>query len=106
VTTPDKKTIADVAAFLGVAASSTLKLLMVDGSAGGVVALVLCGDHELNTIKAQKLPGSPTRCGWHRGKPCSLRRLRAGISGRSASPALCTRDHAALAARRFRLRRQ
>jgi prolyl-tRNA synthetase len=57
VATPDKKTIADVAAFLGVAASTTLKLLMVDGSAGGVVALVLRGDHELNTIKAQKLPG-------------------------------------------------
>jgi prolyl-tRNA synthetase len=30
---------------------------MVDGSAGGVVALVLRGDHELNAIKAQKLPG-------------------------------------------------
>jgi prolyl-tRNA synthetase len=57
VATPDKKTIADVAAFLGVAASTTLKLLMVDGSAGGVVALVLRGDHELNAIKAQKLPG-------------------------------------------------
>ena len=57
VATPDRKTIADVAAFLGVAASSTLKLLMVEGSAGGVVALVLRGDHELNAIKAQKLPG-------------------------------------------------
>jgi prolyl-tRNA synthetase len=36
---------------------------MVDGSEGGVVALALRGDHELNAIKAQKLPGvaSPLR---------------------------------------------
>ena len=57
VATPGKKTIEDVAAFLDVSASQTVKLLMVDGSEGGVVALVLRGDHELNAIKAQKIPG-------------------------------------------------
>jgi len=56
VATPGKKTIEDVAAFLGVPPSQTVKLLMVEGSEGGVVALVLRGDHELNTIKAQKIP--------------------------------------------------
>jgi prolyl-tRNA synthetase len=37
--------------------------LLVDGSEGGVVALVVRGDHELNAVKAQKLPGvaSPLR---------------------------------------------
>jgi prolyl-tRNA synthetase len=63
VATPGQRTIADVAAFLGVPASRTLKLLMVEGDPGGVVALLVRGDHELNTIKAQKLPGvaSPLR---------------------------------------------
>lgn len=63
VATPDQKTIEDVAAFLKVPTQRTLKLLMVDGSAGGVVALAIRGDHELNAIKAQKLPGvaSPLR---------------------------------------------
>jgi len=63
VATPDQKTIEDVAAFMKVPTQRTLKLLMVDGSAGGVVALAIRGDHELNAIKAQKLPGvaSPLR---------------------------------------------
>ena len=68
VATPDQRTIADVAAFLGVPATRTLKLLMVDGDktddgSTGVVALLVRGDHELNAIKAQKLPGvaSPLR---------------------------------------------
>jgi len=68
VATPGQRTIADVAAFLGVPATRTLKLLMVDGDktddgSTGVVALLVRGDHELNAIKAQKPPGvaSPLR---------------------------------------------
>jgi prolyl-tRNA synthetase len=63
VATPGQKTIDDVANFLNVATQRTLKLLMVEGDEGGVVALALRGDHELNAIKAQKLPGvaSPLR---------------------------------------------
>ena len=63
VPTPGKKTIEDVASFLGVQPRQALKLLMVEGKEGGVVALVLRGDHELNAIKAQKLAGvaSPLR---------------------------------------------
>jgi prolyl-tRNA synthetase len=57
VATPGAKTIADLAAFLKVPASRTLKALFVEGSEGGVVALVVRGDHELNAVKAQKLPG-------------------------------------------------
>jgi len=33
-----------------------VKTLLVNGEDGGVVALVLRGDHELNAIKAGKLP--------------------------------------------------
>lgn len=63
IATPGQRTIADLAAFLSMPSTQTLKLLMVDGAEGGVVALLLRGDHELNAIKAQKLPGvaSPLR---------------------------------------------
>ncbi|MEZ5486521.1 MAG: proline--tRNA ligase [Steroidobacteraceae bacterium] len=63
VPTPDQKTIADVAAFLALEPARLVKLLLVEGSEGGVVALALRGDHELNAVKAQKLAGvaSPLR---------------------------------------------
>jgi prolyl-tRNA synthetase len=63
VATPRMKTIAEVSAFLEIPAQRCLKTLLVDGADGGVVALVLRGDHELNAVKAQKLPGvaSPLR---------------------------------------------
>ena len=56
VSTPNAKTIDDLADFLKVEASQTLKVLIVDGD-DGPIALALRGDHELNAIKAQKLPG-------------------------------------------------
>jgi prolyl-tRNA synthetase len=63
VATPGMKTIAALSDFLKLPAQQCLKTLLVDGSAGGVVALLLRGDHELNAVKAQKLPGvaSPLR---------------------------------------------
>jgi prolyl-tRNA synthetase len=63
VATPHAHTIAELSALLDVAPDRCVKMLMVDGSAGDVVALVLRGDHELNAVKAQKLPGiaSPLR---------------------------------------------
>jgi prolyl-tRNA synthetase len=57
VQTPDARTIADLCAFLNVAAERCVKTLLVAGTEGEVVALVLRGDHELNAVKAQKLPG-------------------------------------------------
>jgi prolyl-tRNA synthetase len=56
VATPGKHTIADVAAFLEVDPAHTIKTLVVDGAGGGLVALVLRGDHQLNAIKAQAHP--------------------------------------------------
>ncbi len=63
VATPDARTIADLAALLEVDAARCVKTLLVDGSDGSVVALVVRGDHELNAVKSQKLPGvaSPLR---------------------------------------------
>jgi prolyl-tRNA synthetase len=58
VQTPNARTIAELSAFLGVDAKQCVKTLLVDGGGGGeVIALVLRGDHELNALKAQKLPG-------------------------------------------------
>src|SRR5262249_51519647 len=63
VATPGARTIADLAAFLKVAAERCVKTLIVEGADGAPVALVLRGDHELNVVKAQKLAGvgSPLR---------------------------------------------
>jgi len=57
VVTPGAKTIEDLARFLKVPPSTTVKTLLVDGVEDDVVALVVRGDHELNAVKAQKLPG-------------------------------------------------
>jgi prolyl-tRNA synthetase len=57
VPTPNTRTIAELSALLGVKPSQCVKTLLVDGSAGDVVALVIRGDHELNAVKSQKLPG-------------------------------------------------
>ncbi|WP_041523023.1 proline--tRNA ligase [Gilvimarinus agarilyticus] len=66
VATPGKHSIEEVAEFLNVAASHTVKTLIVLGEAAEegaeqpLVALVLRGDHELNDIKAEKLTGIAT----------------------------------------------
>ena len=57
VSTPGARTIADLGRMLGVTAEQCVKTLIVDGADGDVVALLVRGDHELNALKAQKLPG-------------------------------------------------
>jgi prolyl-tRNA synthetase len=49
-----------VSAFLAVPRERCLKTLLVEAVAGGAIALVLRGDHELNALKAQKIPGVAT----------------------------------------------
>jgi prolyl-tRNA synthetase len=55
VDTPDVHTIAGLCEFLDVEPGRTLKTLLVNGE-NGIVALCLRGDHELNVVKAEKLP--------------------------------------------------
>jgi prolyl-tRNA synthetase len=55
VNTPGQHTIEEVSRFLKVDSSQTVKTLLVKGT-GGVIALVVRGDHELNEVKAAKLP--------------------------------------------------
>ncbi len=57
VETPGVRTIDQLVEFLHVGASRCLKTLLVEGEEDTIVALVVRGDHELNPVKAQKLPG-------------------------------------------------
>jgi prolyl-tRNA synthetase len=58
VSTPGIKTIDELAAFLSIDPTTTVKTLVVCGEEeGALVALVLRGDHQLNAVKAEKLPG-------------------------------------------------
>lgn len=55
VDTPEQKSIEQVSEFLKVPPQQCVKTLLVRGEGTDVVALVLRGDHDLNTIKAEKL---------------------------------------------------
>jgi prolyl-tRNA synthetase len=55
VATPGQKTIADVAAFLKLPASRTVKALVVETEAGEACMVLLRGDRELNEIKLCRL---------------------------------------------------
>lgn len=59
VDTPGAKTIEDVCKAVGVSADRIVKTLIVAGD-GGPIAFALRGDHELNAVKAAKLPGVAT----------------------------------------------
>ena len=64
VATPGVKSIEELAKFLAIAPAGAVKTLLVAAETEGeLVALVLRGDHQLNPIKAEKLPGiaSPLR---------------------------------------------
>src|SRR5256884_9843359 len=63
VATPGARTIEELARFLKIEPARCAKTLIVEGTEDTVVALVVRGDHELNAVKAQKLPGvaSPLR---------------------------------------------
>ncbi|MEO7431749.1 MAG: proline--tRNA ligase [Dokdonella sp.] len=55
VATPTQKSIDEVCAFLGVRPDQCIKTIMVRGR-DGLVALCVRGDHEINEVKAAKLP--------------------------------------------------
>lgn len=57
VHTPNCKTIDAVAEFLKVPETQTVKTLIVVGESEPLVALILRGDHQLNTVKAEKISG-------------------------------------------------
>ena len=56
IATPDQHTIDDISRFFAVSPQRCLKTLIVRGSDTGLVALALRGDHDLNRLKAERLP--------------------------------------------------
>ena len=107
VATPHARTIADVAKLLKLPASRLLKTLVVEGADGGLVALLLRGDHELNALKAGKLPAvaKPLRmaeAGAHRRRL----RQRAGVPRPGRARDDRDRRPRGRRARRLRLRRE
>ncbi|MCK5433241.1 MAG: proline--tRNA ligase [Gammaproteobacteria bacterium] len=56
VETPEQHSIEDVSQFLNTTADKCIKTLLVKGQNQPLVALVLRGDHELNKVKAEKIP--------------------------------------------------
>jgi len=58
VHTPDKKTIAEVAEFLNIPQSATVKALVLSNGEGKFVMALVRGDHELNELKLKN------RLGW------------------------------------------
>jgi prolyl-tRNA synthetase len=57
--TPGVSTIQDVSVLLSIEPQYILKTLLVE-SLEGLIALVMRGDHELNLVKAEKIPGIKT----------------------------------------------
>lgn len=57
VATPNEKTIDEISAKLSVKPAQCVKTLIVKGEDDGIVALLVRGDHELNSIKAEKIEG-------------------------------------------------
>lgn len=55
--TPNIKTIEALIEATSIPVTQTLKTLFVESDTGELIALVLRGDHRLNEIKAEKLPG-------------------------------------------------
>ncbi|MFR9168147.1 MAG: proline--tRNA ligase [Gordonibacter urolithinfaciens] len=60
VATPGVHTIAELAAFLDIPESSTVKALSGKNDAGDLVVLFIPGDHELNELKAERMAGGFT----------------------------------------------
>ncbi|MCB1842762.1 MAG: proline--tRNA ligase [Halioglobus sp.] len=60
VATPGVGSIESLTDYLGVTAGECVKTLLVCADDDGLVALVVRGDHQLNAIKAAKLPGIAT----------------------------------------------
>jgi prolyl-tRNA synthetase len=98
VATPGKATCEEVAELLGIPLESTIKLLVVEDVDGGLVALALRGDHELNDVKAERHPriASPLKLA-ERARIKEVFGCEAGYLGVRACPIPVIADHAAAA---------
>jgi prolyl-tRNA synthetase len=101
VDTPNAKTIAEVAAFLKIPAETCVKTLLVEGTDGQPVALIVRGDHELNVIKAQKLPGIVNPLKLASAEQVAALKSEAGFIGPVGLDIKIYADHSAVALGNF-----
>ncbi len=109
VATPGARSIAELARQLNVAPARCVKTLIVAGSDGEPVALVVRGDHELNAVKAQKLPGrSESADHGERRAGAAGERYRAGVrrAGGPEVPRVCRSQCARPGGLRMRRQRE
>ncbi|HEY5101287.1 MAG TPA: proline--tRNA ligase, partial [Steroidobacteraceae bacterium] len=102
IATPGVHSIAELAHFLKVAPTQLLKTLLVEGADNTLVALALRGDHELNALKAQQLPGvvTPLRMA-SAARIMELAGAEPGFIGPIGSRFRLYADHSALAMANF-----
>jgi prolyl-tRNA synthetase len=60
VATPASKSIEEVCRFLSISPESCLKTLLVESDNNSLIALAVRGDHEVNPLKAARIPGVAT----------------------------------------------
>ena len=84
VDTPGQHSIEDVCKHLGVKPEQCVKTLLLQGKETATVALVLRGDHDLNTVKAEKLDAIATPLQFASDEQI---RTAAGCSAGSLGPA-------------------
>jgi prolyl-tRNA synthetase len=101
VATPNARTIAEVAEFLKVAANGCVKTLLVEGTDANPVAFIVRGDHELNVIKAQKLPGVVNPLKLASGEQVANLGSEAGFIGPVGLKVKIYADHSAVALGNF-----
>ena len=99
VYTPGARTIAAVTAYLAVPSARTVKTLLVEATDGGVVALVLRGDHVLDETKALRVPQVATPLTL--AAPAQVRAIAGADPGSvgpmGLCPVVCDRAAAAIA---------
>jgi prolyl-tRNA synthetase len=100
VATPNARTIAELTEFLKISPSNTVKTLVVEGESGPF-ALVVRGDHELNIIKAQKLPGVVNPLKLASAEQIAQLKSEAGFIGPVGLPIKVYADHSAVALSNF-----
>ena len=84
VDTPGQHSIEDVCKHLGIKPEQCVKTLLLQGKEAAIVALVLRGDHDLNTVKAEKLDAIATPLQFASDEQI---RTAAGCSAGSLGPA-------------------
>ncbi len=98
VETPAVRTINELSGFLKVSPHRCVKMLLVAGDTTPAIGLLLRGDHDLNSIKAERLPGvaQPLRM-LRAGEVMEAAGVEAGFVGPIGATLPLLADHAAAA---------